>query len=146
MKKFYSLIFSVFFVLIFSSVSLAGLNLNVGSGMKTKSFNDLSFDQAHICSSSSTDCFAPEKVTFETPVLHISFFSPVVQGCTIHWIVSDPAGTFVDYIPTSNSLSFGSNTFEIPEPLPVGDYVFTAIVVGDVSGQIISDQYRFSVR
>lgn len=147
MKKYLLPVLSVFFVLTLFSVSFAGLDLKVSSGLKAKSFNDLSFDQAHVCSFSSSDCFVPEKVIFESVMLHIAFFSPVDQGCTTHWIVSDPAGTFVAYTPTSDFLFGGTtNTIEIPLSLPVGDYTFTAIVVGDVSGQIISDQYRFSVR
>ncbi len=146
MKKYYPLVSAVFFFLMFSSVSLAGPDLKTGSGIKAKTFNDLSFDQAHMCSSTSSDCFVAEKVTFVMPVLHITFFSPVDQGATIHWIVSDSAGTFVTYNFTTPFLAAGSNTFELGQPLPVGDYVFTSIVVGNVSGAIISDQYRFSVR
>lgn len=146
MKKYYSLVFAVFFVLMVSSVSFAGPDLKVSTGIKSTSFSDLSFDQAHMCSSSSPNCSVPEKVTFGTPVLHITFFSPIVQGCTIHWIISDSAGTFVAYKFTTPFLVGGSNTFELVQPLPIGDYVFTSVVVGNISGTIISDQYRFSVR
>ncbi len=146
MKKYYSLVSVVFFVLVFSSVSFAGPELKVSAGLKAKTFDDLSFDQAHMCSSSSSDCFVAEKVTFVTPVLHITFFSPIDQGSTIHWIISDSAGTLVTYNFTTPFLAAGSNTFELGQPLPIGDYVFTSIVVGNTSGAIISDQYRFSVR
>jgi hypothetical protein len=148
MKKWYLL---AIMVLLVPAVSFGGEQIRAKGGIQAKGFGDfeLSFEQAHVCSVQSADsgtCDIPEKLVFGTAVLHIVVFVPQTQGYTRHYIVSDPAGTFASYFTSHSFLDAGFQTIELDQPLPAGDYVFTAVLAGDNGIAAIGDQYRFSVR
>ncbi len=148
MKQWYLL---AIIVLLVPAVSFGGEQIRAKGGIQARGFSDfeLSFEQAHVCSVQSADigtCDIPEKLVFGTAVLHIVVFVPEAQGYTRVYMVSDPAGTFAASFASYGFLDSGFQTIELDQPLPLGDYVFTCVLVGDNGIAAIGDQYRFSVR
>lgn len=108
--------------------------------------NEISFEQAHVCRIDSANCDVPEKLITSTPVLHMVVYLPQSQTYSRFYIVSDSAGTLVAFSGSSSVVDAGFQIFELEQPLPSGDYVFTGIMIGDNGIAAVGDQYRFSVR
>lgn len=149
MKKVLLQGFVIFSVIMISSLSFAG-EKKVASNATVKSFQafDPSYEQAHVCSTLSTDCGVPVKAlnsAVETPKLHIDFYAPTSQNYTKVYIVSDTAGTVVSLQSFSTFLLAGFTAFNVVTPLPPGDYTFTGFAMGDDGTAAISDPYKFSV-
>ena len=92
-------------------------------------------------------CETPTRLIYGKPRFTIEFWSPMTQDYYRHYVVTDSAGTVVYYNLFSGSLpgdSIQKTWLDIV--LPDGDYTFTAVIAGGVSGMAVTDQLRFSVR
>jgi hypothetical protein len=145
MKK---ILIAVFCIFAFASVCFAVTADPPTAGVRGTaefSVSDLFIYNAYVYDSDD-GAAAPTKIVQNDAVLIIKFWAPLTQDYYRHWLVTDPTGTFVYYLPFDNVRTAGIQTAFTVVNLPDGDYIFTGVVAGADSGIAVTDPWHFSVR
>ena len=151
MKK---ILFAMLCILVFASFCYAAAGevveedgISAGDMRATSNFTPGDSYMYHSFVSDSSDPTVPTNIVENNTRVNIGLHAGITQTYHRHYIISDAAGTMVDYTLVSTVLTAGTDyTTFVTFSLPPGDYTFTFAAGGSVSGIAVADQVRFSVR
>ncbi len=146
MKK---ILFATLCILVFASFCYAAADEVVGGQTRAKSdfvSGDSYITYVYVSDSADASDLPTHIVTADVNVW-VGVHAGMTQTYFRHYMITDSAGTLVDYDMVSGDWS--ADTFHnlgLPFTLPIGDYTFTFVAAGGTSGMAVADQVRFSVR